>query len=476
MFFLGKILLTMVISATTFTSQNNNNNLRGGSFSSYLNNKEVKDPFADSIHPFISNRKEPLHLGVKKEEDGEIGVFDAEKYFNGVEIETPRIATLDANKLKYLKDQQENRKCKVQYGTPSVGSESSLNSQSALLQTALKNSSSSNSRKNQVHRKSLLATLGCKCSCYDKNSVDVSDHAGEISFNKSAVHGKTTSEKLSKHDQDASDHSIKNKKTETLAAAELLMNKEVYLQKQEKISTYKMQLQQVENPRKTLEVFGSPILDERCKSISFDMRLKIPSWEAASKLEEEEEIDFSTNCDDDNDDVGSDASSDLFEIESFTGNKTGSFLSRTTTSHVASGCTSPNFYAPSEASIEWSVVTASAVDYSAVSDHEDQGSIVTIRSPIRTSFNSSNGKHKINKEMPRRRPGKLLGCNSQKAVGVAGDAFTTTNEKHTTNPKMLPQMTRFKVESFGARNEQHGYGKPPLRRSNSPHGAQLLYI
>lgn len=197
----------MVISATTFTSQNNNNNLRGGSFSSYLNNKEVKDPFADSIHPFISNRKEPLHLGVKKEEDGEIGVFDAEKYFNGVEIETPRLATLDANKLKYLKDQQENRKCKVQYGTPSVGSESSLNSQSALLQPALKNSTSSNSRKNQVHnqvhRKSLLATLGCKCSCYDKNSVDVSDHAGEISFNKSAVQGKTTSEKFFKHDQDS---------------------------------------------------------------------------------------------------------------------------------------------------------------------------------------------------------------------------------------------------------------------------------
>jgi hypothetical protein len=470
----------MVISANTFTTQNTNNNLRDASFSSYLTNKEVKDSFSDSIHhPFT--RKEPFHLGVKKEEDGEIGVFDAEKYFNGVEINTPtpRVSnsTIDANKFNYLKNQQQNRNYKVQYGTSSVGSESSLNSQSELLQNALKNSSSSNSRKNHVHhRKSILASLGCNCSCYDKNSVDVNDHAGEISFNKGVFHGKSTSEK----------------KTETVpsaasAATELMMmNKDFYLQKQEKmIPTYKVQLQQVENPRKKKEVFGSPILDERCKSLSFDMRLTKPSWEASSTKLVEQETDFSTKCDENNydDDVASDASSDLFEIESLTGNKTNSFFTRT--SHVASDCTSPTCYAPSEASIEWSVITASAVEYSAVEDHEDQGSVITIRSPIRTSFNSSsNGKHKINKEMslPRRRPSKFLGCNSQKSVGVAVDAFTTTYEKQSTNQKivgkseMLPQMTKFKVESFGARNEQHGYGKPPLRRSHSPHGAQLLYI
>ncbi|PNX82290.1 protein phytochrome kinase substrate 1-like, partial [Trifolium pratense] len=261
----------MVISATTFTSQNTNNNLRDASFSSYLTNKE----------PFHLTRKEPFHLGVKKEEDGEIGVFDAEKYFNGVEIDTPipRVSTIDANKIKYLKDQQQNRNYKVQYGTSSVGSESSVNSQSAFLQSALKTSSSS-----------------------------------EISFNKSVVHGKSTSEKIIKHDQDSSNHSVKNKKTENpLAATELMMNKD--------FPTYKVQLQQVEKPRKKLEVFGSPILDERCnKSLSFDMRLKKPSWEASTKLVEQE-TEISTNCDESNydDDVGSDASSDLFEIESLTG-------------------------------------------------------------------------------------------------------------------------------------------------------------
>lgn len=459
----------MVISATTFTSQNNNNNLRDASFSSYLNSK--KETFVDSSHPFSINRKEPLQLGVKKEDDGEIGVFDAEKYFNGVEVETPtpRVATIDANKFNYMKNQQQtcqqNRKQhKVQYGTPSVGSESSLNSQNALLQTAVKNSSS-NRKKNQVHRKSLLAILGCKCSCYDKNSVDVNDHAGEISFNKGVVHGKTTSVKLSKHNQDAS------KKTETHAAAELMKNKDIYLQKQEKISTYNMQLQQVENPRKTLEVFGSPILYERCKSLSFDMRLKKPSWEeAGSNSKLEEEIEFSTNSGENFDDAGSDESSDLFEIESFTGKTNPSFCR--TSSNVASGCASPTCYAPSEASIEWSVITASAVEYSAVSDHEDQD---TIKTPTRTSLNLSNGKTRINKDIPRRRPSKFLGCSSQKSVGVAADAFTATYEKQSTSTNtkfhgksdMFPHVTKFKVES---------YAKPPLRRSLSPHGANLLYI
>ena len=51
------------------------------------------------------NRKDPL--GVKKEDDGEIGVFEAEKYFNGEEMESPpRIADNDANKHLPQKDEQ----------------------------------------------------------------------------------------------------------------------------------------------------------------------------------------------------------------------------------------------------------------------------------------------------------------------------------------------------------------------------------
>ncbi|CAB4264614.1 unnamed protein product [Prunus armeniaca] len=54
----------------------------------------------------------------------------------------------------------------------------------------------------------------------------------------------------------------------------------------------------------------------------------------------------------------SDASSDLFEIESLTG-KANPFLARQASDAATSGCMTPTTcYAPSEASIEWSVVTA----------------------------------------------------------------------------------------------------------------------
>ncbi|KAJ0763480.1 putative protein PHYTOCHROME KINASE SUBSTRATE [Helianthus annuus] len=56
------------------------------------------------------------------------------------------------------------------------------------------------------------------------------------------------------------------------------------------------------------------------------------------------------------DDTGSDASSDLFEIENFSANEDyNSFLARQATKN--------NEYAPSEASVEWSVVTASVADF-----------------------------------------------------------------------------------------------------------------
>ncbi|CAJ1932092.1 unnamed protein product [Sphenostylis stenocarpa] len=466
--------------------------MRDASFSSYLNNKE--EILAESGHGFASNRKETLHHGVKKEDDGEIGVFGAEKYFNGEDMESPpTVANNDAHKQP-RKDEQTalvTRKYKVQYGTPSVRSESSLNSQSALLQNAVRNSSKN--MKNKLQRKSFLAALGCKCYCSDKNSVDINDHSGEIGFNKNASHGKTTPRNIFNADPEAN-HLVKMTKPH---ATDILINKDVYFQRAEKLGVGlgrenslalpaltsspgnqlpKMQLQ-VERPRNSLEVFGSPILDSRSKSLSFDRRLVRTSWEAAPKMEV---TDFSANSGGNYNDAESDASSDLFEIESLTG-KSNSLLARST-SNIVSSCASPtNCYAPSEASIEWSVATASAFEYSAMSDYDDQRSIATTRSPIRTSLVSSNAKPKVIKEMQRRRPSILLGCKSQKAVGVAGDAFTAY-EKPISNTQIrrksdtFPQVTEAKEGSLGPRHKQHAYATPPLQRSLSPHPSQLLYI
>ncbi|KAE9605521.1 hypothetical protein Lal_00025366 [Lupinus albus] len=479
----------------TFNSQNNNtNHLRDASFSSYLNSNEKA--FAESsqnLDSFIGNKNDHTLEGVKKEEDGEIEVFEAEKYFNGEEVESTTVAKVDAKKYQYQKDEQtalESREYTIQRGIPSVRSESSWNSQSALLQSAVRN------RTNKVRKKSFLASLGCKCYCSDKNSVDVSDHAGEISFKKTPTYGIPHREKTPKNlfnaDLDAN-HSVKISKPH----AELLINKDVYFQNQEKLEMelsrenslaafsamnsslgnqlVKMQLEEIGTPRKSLQVFGSPILDRRSsRSLTLDKKFSMPSWEGTPKMEEN---DFSANSGGNynDDDAESDASSDLFEIESFTGKSNSTTFRTRPTSNVASGCDSPSFYAPSEASIEWSVVTASAVEYSAMSDYDDQGSVATIRSPLRTSLTSSNGKPKGSRQVLRRRPAMLLGCKSHKAVGVADDAFTTSekprsNSQSRRRSDTFSQVTRFQEEpkegKFGARHGQHAYAAPSLQRSH----------
>lgn len=456
----------------SLNSQTKNNHLLEASFSSYLNSNEGNfgRKLADSsknLNPFSSNREDDLlhHMGKKKEEDEEIGVFSAEKYFNGGIEDSPRVSSMPARKPNphpHQKNKQETapeetRKSKVpSRGTPSVRSESSWNSRSALLKSAVKNSSRGSKKKAQG--KSFLANLACKCSCSDKDSVDINSNAsGEISFSKNDSFG------------------VVPEKTMTPQKAFKTVN--FGLENQ----LVKVQLEQddeAEKARKSLEVFGSPILENRSKSMSFDKRLAVPPSSssrdhhiAVSAPKMEEETDFSGG----NyiNDAASDASSDLFEIESLTGRKSNPYLTRQASDAANSGCVTPTTcYAPSEASIEWSVVTASAAEYSVLSDCDEQRSVATVRSPIRSSFASTNGKSKANTDMQRRRSGSILGCKSHKAVRVAGDAFMRYEKPSSNTPR--PQMT--KGGSFDSRHAQHTYASKPMQRSHSPHASQLLHI
>lgn len=510
----------------TYNSGNGNNNhhLHDAIFSPHLNSSnnnqwnfvgKVGEPSQKIIiNPFISNnRKSPLHHqvvekkteGEEKEESGEIGVFGAEKYFNGGEVETPRSATIAAT--KYLHHHQRDheqqqhmaletsrklyRHQEVQYGTPSTRSESTCNSQSALLlQSGVRRNSLRNKKENKGHAKGVLAGLGLKCSCSDKNSVDISDHAGgEISFNRTTA---TTPNKIFNAGStlDSNNLSVKISKP----------NPEIFINNKEKLASstvmnsglgnhhhhlVKMQLQLDEEgtPRKSLEVFGSPILSNKSKkSMSMDKRLLTMTSFVPSKVEEIDSNNYN--------DAASDASSDLFEIESLkeksNNNNNNPFLSRQT-SDAASSCvcspTTTSCYAPSEASIQWSVVTASAA---VLSDCEEQMSEVTIRSPIRT-VPFTKPKAASNREIMQkpRRPGGILlgGCKSHKAVRVAGGDSFITYEKQSLSPRIrsransISQVTRFplpaetKMGNFGARN-----GQPPLQDSHSPHASKLLYI
>ncbi|KAG5094382.1 hypothetical protein JHK84_049970 [Glycine max] len=498
----------------TFNSENNiNNNLFDATFSPYLNGNnegtiivgKLGEP-SQKLKPF----KSPLQKLEKKEENGEIGVFGAEKYFN-VEVETPRsVNCITTPKYLHHRDEQmaiATRKNTLPYGTPSIRSESTTcNSQHALLQSGMMmRNSSRNKKENKGHQaKSVLAGLGFKCSCSDKDSVD----AGEISFSKPAtygsVHGKTRRKLVDIAALDAS-HSIKISKPN----AELLKINNVYFQKQEstfgnsqKLLSFsplssasgnqnhlaKMQQHQqldeveAEKPRNSIEVFGSPILKNKLKSLSFDRTttrfVMASSRDGTPRLLEEIDSNYIN-------DAASDASSDLFEIESIK-SKTNPFHARQTSDVAASSCVSPtNGYAPSEASIEWSVATASAA---VMSDCEEQMSEVTIRSPIRTTT-FANGKAKSTKEVQRiRRPSMLLGCKSHKSVRVAGDAYITY-ENPSSTPKLRNRtnsssmVARFpsetKLGNFGAKHgHHHAYATPsPLQHSHSsPHASKLLYI
>ncbi|XP_051122460.1 protein PHYTOCHROME KINASE SUBSTRATE 1-like [Andrographis paniculata] len=130
----------------------------------------------------------------------------------------------------------------------------------------------------------------------------------------------------------------------------------------------------------------------------------------------------------------SDGSSDLFEIESVCGGGGGgrSLLSRQASDGL-SGC-----YAPSEASIEWSVVTASAADFSVVSESEElrfggAGDRVMIRKDRDQNSKMSS--------FPKLRPAILSGCKSQKAVSVAGDAHRANSMLHKKTKAPAPAVS-----------------------------------
>ncbi|TYJ00369.1 hypothetical protein E1A91_A13G082500v1 [Gossypium mustelinum] len=350
----------------------------------------------------------------KKEEDGEIGVFGAEKYFNGA-IDAaagggPRPTKLIPKNLEYCTNQEvitNPEPMKPLIHAPSIRSESSWSSQNPLLHIVIQNPPQQKPSKS-ITAKSFLSCLpACKCYCFDRSSIDI--EVGEISFKR--PNGEVILQS-------------KQKKTAAGIKEDLFtfptMNPAVGIRP----VRVPLQGDVDEIGRKSLEVFGSPVLGigRRNKSLNLERRLKMLSWDhhAIPKVEETENS--KANCND----TESDASSDLFEIESLTGK--------------------PN-YAPSEASIEWSVVTASAADFSAMSDYEERRPSMTLPSPIKTFYTNTT---KINKERPR--SGGLLGCNSSKTVKIARDAHKT-NQKADLDSRMrrvsdsyMP-VTRFRAET-----------------------------
>ncbi|KAJ8536251.1 hypothetical protein K7X08_034652 [Anisodus acutangulus] len=185
--------------------------------------------------------------------------------------------------------------------------------------------------------------------------------------------------------------------------------------------------QSIEEQRKSIEVFGSGKMGKGDIAVNLDRKLSMLTWDAIPKSQNLPTTTngSSTACDD----MASDASSDLFEIENISGSGYGLVDVQTSGDYMSSSCMSPTTeYAPSKASIEWSVVTASAADYlSVISDYDEKNFGIGGYTSSRNAANrTTTNKNPVGKEVQKTRPStRLLGCKSHKAVNVAETVHKT---------------------------------------------------
>ncbi|KAH6809473.1 hypothetical protein C2S51_027256 [Perilla frutescens var. frutescens] len=379
-------------------------NSREASFSSYLDGAE--ESFLLKLG--AANDRDGIFLGKNTTDEKEIDVFDAEKYFN----DSPKLISRSLASQQLKKDDPLAMKEQPAIASLSIRSESSWNSRSALLPSVPRTQ-----QLRKANKKSFLTIIGCNCTCADKNSVDIDDYIPTTGLinGRSKQAGDKTNDQM----RDTSGFSFP-----------------------------KMQLEREEAAKRRSQMN---------KCFNMEKKLAVVTWDAiAPSVAEELKIpSISSEMHNDSD---SDASSDLFEIESLY--KDNPFDHRQA-SDALSGC-----YAPSEASIEWSVVTASAADFSVLSDSDDIASTISIPCPKKSVGNAKTASFK---EMPRIRPSLLLGCKSHKAVSVAGDAHA---------PRHLTPMTRFHDESklsFDAKTRKNSFDARIISQPRSASAAHLLF-
>ncbi|XP_056855543.1 protein PHYTOCHROME KINASE SUBSTRATE 2-like [Raphanus sativus] len=424
-----------------FMMSNSSNTLHGPFSSSstsfsYLTSKEDALTQKNLVSDMNTDTNPEEHqdvVGLSKKASGdiEIGVFGAEKYFNG-DMDSDHSSSLVSPSIERIFKQTS----KTSSETPSLRSESSWNSQSLLLQNKLENNKkkkshinssscnsylqekdvSSNQKVSSNNKKSFLVNLGCKGVCSNWNAVDVA-----VVNEKRRASG------------------LKKIKTQLSFSGDLTSEMKLHKQQQQ---------QAMLEQRKSLEIFGSPLIEKRIIS-------KNVPWEYSTSAKHEEEVE-------EEDGSVSDLSSDLFEIESVTG-KTKPYLAR----QESSDAESPDCYAPSEVSIAWSVVTASVADYSVISECATSPvknrSFQIPRIPITAKSNREN---EPQRQKPRSGGGLLLGCKSHKAVRVSGDSYTNVNR----TPSYVP---RFPLEANPTSIEtRRKVSSSSVSRTQSP----FLYI
>lgn len=386
------------------STRDNLANLRVESFSSYLKTGEDNFAFKVSGAPvrdptisFVFPQQPPFHnakqLEQIKSKDGEISIFGADKYFN-MQLDYGAASPAGVRYRGRLNEgtvDVPHVKQNSQSGTPSICSESSnWNSQNVLLQNLRRNVVYPTKQK-KMTRMRFLPTFSCQGPCLDKKAVYVNESIG-LGFS-----------------QPGSKHGLRS----PFALSSGSCGTEV----QTHWDDHNLS---IEDQRKSLEVFGSGKMGKGDIAVNLERKLSMLTWDAIPKVQN---LPTTTNgsstvCDD----MASDASSDLFEIENISSSEYG--LVNTQTLGDYSSCMSPTtqYDAPSEASIEWSVVTASAADYlSVISDYDEKNfGFGGYTYSGNTANKTTKTKNPAGKEVQKTCPSTgLLGCKTQKAVNVA---------------------------------------------------------
>ncbi|MQL98563.1 hypothetical protein Taro_031277 [Colocasia esculenta] len=381
---------------------------REASFSSYLSAADesfslrLSGEFTD--HRNTNSVQVTLGSGRKKvaAKDDELDVFGAEKYFNGVmDSEEVEIKSEKTWKESPLKEPVEpiltSRRTRL--GTPSTCSEASGNSRSRLLRDARRERSRNNPPRPHPAGKKFLGIFPCSCS--DGLSVEVDKDKKGSDGGGFTVSRRLGPEQAARQEFWCNEETLWRRGAGT--GSGFITRREDYFSFPPVLNAVRVgnstvgpkMLQEDQKLARVspMDVFGAPFLgkEELATSLRRSLTIMNPFSGGGGR--------GGTRVDDD---VCSDASSDLFEIESLS---TGTFP----LGGAGGTSTSTTCYEPSEASIEWSVVTASAANFSLASDGEV--------SPPKAR--RQDGRH----HQQRSGGGLLLGCGSAKAVNVVPTAY-----------------------------------------------------
>lgn len=391
------------------------------SFSSYLT--LVRESFSiETNHTGRTHSSFQINSSRRRSNDGEIDIFNAEKYFNGtMERNTDNVFPDKELNMPYKKDE----KCRVQSRsnkTASVYSKASTgNSRTGLLRQ--------HSKAAKADGKKLLRVFLCSCSGKKPIDTEVDVESARDSFGPFGERNMMDEIRLA--------NEMRMKRLE-LGFTDGLLNGAGNLKgiKGKDVFVRKFR----EGDKKVSAGIRESLDKNRSSEIQLTSVKNVRNGGGGSTYNRG----YVGGGDNYDNDISSESSSDLFEISS-TSIKSHPFFDQDMDESVV--------YEPSEASIDWSVVTASAANFSVASQFDEP------------SKKSTKGGRK----------GLLMGCVSQKAVNVTTDSHQNKLTKRTGTAEMpgmsvqigpeglvAPAM-RYRIESL---KKTESRTAPPLRRQH----------